>query len=84
MKMSDANGWADTIVAVSVLVTALTAAYVSLRRKVGQVHKVVNSRYDALASKLEAVESKLAVALTQRDEARRGYESFRPPDQSEE
>lgn len=82
--MNGSVDWPGLIVAVSVLVTALTAAYVSLRRKVGQVHQVVNSRYDDVVTKLAAVEDKLAVALTQRDEARRGYAAFRTPEEHSE
>jgi hypothetical protein len=82
--VNGSTDWPALIVAVSVLVTATSAAYVSLRRKVGQVHQVVNSRYDDVVTKLAAVEDKLAIAITQRDEARRGYAAFRPPEQHSE
>jgi hypothetical protein len=61
--MSVPAGWAELVIALSVLIPAATASYLSLRRKVDAVHQVVNSRYDELQSKLDR-------AIQQRDEAR--------------
>jgi hypothetical protein len=57
------DGWAELLIALSVLIPAATASYVSLRRKVDAVHNIVNSRYDELQAKLDK-------AIAQRDEAR--------------
>jgi hypothetical protein len=63
--------WAAIIVALSVLVSAVTAAYVSLRRRVDGVHTLVNSQLTEIKAALAAAVSKRDEAIVQRDEARR-------------
>jgi len=53
----------ETITAFATLITALGGAWVSLRRKLIEVHTLVNSQ-------LEAVMRRLDTALEERDEAR--------------
>lgn len=63
--------WPALIVALSVLVTAVAAAYVSLRRKVDGVHTLVNSNLAEIKLALSAALDQRDQALAQRDEARR-------------
>lgn len=53
----------EWLVAMATFVTAITGAYVSLRRRLSGIHDLVNSQ-------LETVMTRLDVALAERDEAR--------------
>jgi hypothetical protein len=63
--------WPAIIAALSVLVTALAAAFVSLRRQVGGVHNLVNSQLTEIKAALAAAMEQRDQAIIQRDEARR-------------
>jgi len=54
----------EMIIALSIMVTALAGAWVSIRRKLDTVHDLVNSQYTD-------IKQQLAKALIERDEARR-------------
>jgi hypothetical protein len=63
--------WPAIIAALSVLVTALAAAFVSLRRQVGGVHTLVNSQLTEIKAALATAMEQRDQAIIQRDEARR-------------